>query len=131
MVSRSLCKTSGLIILQPAANAHDQTVIIQTGGGTTLLMRPRSIWLTVFVCLFKFCPGSLALQSRTAVSPLSENCSRFLLCHAIDWASLPWLALTSTLLFVERLGHGTKHKSKGRTLFFLKNTFNVSDSLFH
>ena len=28
-------------ILQPAANARDQTVIIQTGGGTTLLMWPR------------------------------------------------------------------------------------------
>ena len=45
MVSRSLCKTSGLEI-QPAANARDQTVIIQTGGGTTLLMWPRihPIW---------------------------------------------------------------------------------------
>ena len=43
-VSRSLCKTSGLVILpresefQPAANARDQTVIIQTGGGATRMV---------------------------------------------------------------------------------------------
>jgi hypothetical protein len=39
-VSRSLCKTSGLVILQLAADARNQTVIIRTSGGNTLLMWP-------------------------------------------------------------------------------------------
>ena len=29
-------------VLQPADNAQDQTVIIQNGGGTTLIMRPNT-----------------------------------------------------------------------------------------
>ena len=45
-------------ILQPAANARDQTVIIQTGGGTTLLtFLVFSISVFLFVCLFKIWPG--------------------------------------------------------------------------
>ena len=36
-LSRSLCKTSGQVLFQQAAKAHDQPVIIQTGHGISKL----------------------------------------------------------------------------------------------
>ena len=43
-------------ILQPAANAREQTVIIQTGSGTTMLV----VQNPPHVCLFVFVPEAPA-----------------------------------------------------------------------
>jgi hypothetical protein len=115
---RSLCKTSGLAIFQLAANARDQTVIIQTGGGNTLLMWPRSTSFTLSI-IKDWVATTVAPIKRIATSGKPADMFSDGSDHLAKWMCLPsnWLAdlFSPSSLLSTRVSPGGKRCACDRT----------------